>query len=88
MADLRAAWDYIEAENEAATDRTIDRIQAAAEHLKEFPKLGRPGKVRGSRELIVSGTPYLVVYEITTDLVQIRRVLHGAQDWPPKRKRA
>ena len=36
MADLRAAWDYIEAENEAAADRTIDRIQAAAEHLQQW----------------------------------------------------
>ena len=88
MADLRAAWDYIADQNEPAADRTIYRIQEAAEHLTDFPELGRAGKVRGSREFVVTDTSYLLVYEIAAGLVQIRRVLHGAQEWPPRRKRA
>jgi toxin ParE1/3/4 len=88
IADLKAAWDYIMIDNEAAADRTIDRIQTAAEKLTEFPKLGRRGTLRGSRELLVAGTPYRIVYEIHGGLIQVRRVIHGAQDWPPKRPRA
>ena len=88
IADLKAAWDYIAIDNDVAADRTIDRIQAAAEALTQFPKLGRMGTLRGSRELVVAGTPYRIVYEITRGLIQVRRVVHGARDWPPKRRRA
>lgn len=88
LNDLRSAWEYIGADDESAADRVIDRIQLAAETLTEFPKLGRPGKLRGSRELIVSGTHYRVVYEVTKSAIDIRRVIHGARDWPRKRKRS
>lgn len=88
LADLKAAWDYIAIDNEAAADRTIDRIQAAGETLTQFPKAGRAGRLRGSREFVASGTPYFLVYEIAGGLIQIRRVIHGARDWPPKRRRA
>ena len=88
IADLKAAWDYIAIDNEGAADRTIDRIQAAAEALTQFPKLGRLGTLKGSRELVVAGTPYRIVYEIAGRLIHVRRVIHGARDWPPKRGRA
>ena len=88
IADLKATWDYIAIDNEAAADRTIDRIQAAAEALTQFPKLGRVGTLKGSRELVVAGTPYRIVYEIAGGLIHVRRIIHGARDWPPKRRRA
>jgi plasmid stabilization system protein ParE len=53
IADLKAIWDYIAIDNEAAADRTIDRIQSAAESLLQFPKAGRASSVRGSREFVV-----------------------------------
>ncbi len=87
LADLGEAGEYIAADHEPAADRMIDRIQAAAESLAEFPKLGRAGKLRGSREFIVSGTPYILVYELAIGVIQIRRVIHGARDWPPSKKK-
>jgi toxin ParE1/3/4 len=47
-----------------------------------FPHRGRPGKKEGTRELVLSPLPYLVVYGISGDAVHIVRVLHGAQKWP------
>ncbi len=59
-----------------------DAIHAAVGRLADFPAMARAGRVRGSRELVVVGTPYTVVYRIEPSVVVILRVLHGAQRWP------
>lgn len=50
--------------------------------------MGRAGRVSGTRELVVSGTPYIVVYKAHRNVLRILRVLHGAMMWPeePPRK--
>jgi len=58
------------------------RIRAVVQRLATTPALGRPGRVAGTRELVVPGTPYIVPYRITGDIVQIITVLHSAQRWP------
>jgi addiction module RelE/StbE family toxin len=55
---------------------------AAARRLRDFPESGRPGRVAGTRELVVTGTPYVAAYQVTDTAVRILRVLHGAQQWP------
>ena len=50
--------------------------------LAVYPSLGRVGRVRGTRELVVSGTPFVVVYRVRLDIVQVLRVLHHARKWP------
>jgi toxin ParE1/3/4 len=62
-----------------------DAIHAAVRRLASHPAFGRPGRVDGTRELVVVGTPYVVVYRIEASAVVILRVLHGAQRWPPLR---
>ena len=54
------------------------------ERLREFPALGRPGRVEGTRELIIAGTPYIVPYRVRGDTVEIITVLHSAQRWPDR----
>jgi len=49
--------------------------------LAEFPKFGRTGRKPGTRELVFSGLPYLTIYRIHGDAVEILRILHGAQEW-------
>jgi plasmid stabilization system protein ParE len=44
--------------------------------------MGRPGRIEGTRELVISRTPYIAAYRIGGDTVRILRVLHGAQQWP------
>jgi plasmid stabilization system protein ParE len=52
------------------------------EGLARFPEMGRPGRIEGTRELVISRTPYIAAYRILGGTVQILRVLHGAQQWP------
>lgn len=66
----------------AAADRTVAAILDAVENLKRFPALGRPGRVAGTRELVISGTPYIVAYRVRNDAVELLLVLHAARKWP------
>lgn len=60
-----------------------DAIDAAVARLGDYPAMGRPGRVETTRELVVTGTPYLIIYRVEAAAVVILRVLHGAQRWPP-----
>jgi toxin ParE1/3/4 len=78
-------WDRLMARaNPSAARDTVLRIQAAAAQLAEHPFLGRPGRVKGTREFFVIGTSYLIAYRVKGDEVQILRVLHGARQWPQR----
>ena len=61
-----------------------DSVDAGVSRLAEFPESARPGRVPGTRELVVTSTPLIVVYRIESGTVLILRVLHGAQRWPPR----
>jgi toxin ParE1/3/4 len=50
--------------------------------LKDFPRRGRDGRIEGTRELVFADLPYIVVYRIQDQFVEILRIYHGAQDWP------
>jgi toxin ParE1/3/4 len=79
---LEDIYERIATDNPAAAPRVIERIRTAVERLREFPAIGRPGRVEGTRELIVTGTPYIVPYRVKGEIVQIITVLHSAQRWP------
>src|SRR5271163_3033198 len=80
-ASLDAEYDFIRRENPKAAKRVFSRIISATERLKEFPLSGRAGQVAGTRELIIPGLSYLVIYRVT-DAVEILRIFHGARDYP------
>jgi len=61
-----------------------DAIEATVRHLADNPHMGRLGRVKGTRELVVSGTPYAIAYRVEPDAVVILRLLHGAQKSPGK----
>jgi toxin ParE1/3/4 len=83
-ADLDEAFDYVLARDPGAARRLFDAIRNRVALLAEQPALGRPGRVAGTRELVIGGTPYVVAYAIdhAIDAVVILRVLHGARRWP------
>jgi plasmid stabilization system protein ParE len=59
------------------------RIVDHVELLTDEPKLGRPGRVPGTRELVVPRTPYIVAYAVlSSDSIRILGVRHGARRWP------
>jgi toxin ParE1/3/4 len=83
MHNIRAARAYIARDNPAAARAVTERIIEVVESLLSFsPRIGREGRIKGTRELVVSRTPYIVVYSVGTDGVYILAVLHHAQDWP------
>jgi addiction module RelE/StbE family toxin len=80
--DLFAVSEYIAQDNPAAADHVVERIEQAVDRLARHPGLGRPGRVAGTRELIIATLPYVVPYRLRGDRVQILRVLHAARQWP------
>lgn len=82
LSDLESAGEFIAEDNVKAARRMASRVQEAVEYLGEQPNMGRPGRLDGTRELVVSGTPFIVVYWIRDGIVQILRVLHHARIWP------
>jgi toxin ParE1/3/4 len=79
---LEDIFDYIAEENPAAAERTVRRIHDAILRTARMPCAGRIGRVPGSREIAVSGTPYLVAYRIVEKSIHVLAVMHGAQGWP------
>jgi toxin ParE1/3/4 len=81
--DLERICERIERENPEAARRVARTIYDGCAGLQNFPHLGRPSsRMTGRRELVFSPLPYIVVYQVTEDAVEISRVFHGAQDWP------
>jgi toxin ParE1/3/4 len=82
LADREAIFDYIQADSPQAAVAVDDRIQICVEGLAQFPNMGRNGRVPGTRELVISGTPYIAAYRLAGNTLRILRILHGAQEWP------
>jgi toxin ParE1/3/4 len=80
--DLTQISDYIaEHGSVAAARRVALSIYQRIGTLPRFPERGRLGK-HGTREIVFSNLPYLAVYRVRKDVVEILRILHGAQQWP------
>jgi toxin ParE1/3/4 len=79
---LERARSYIARHNPAAAERIRQTILVAVERLADRPNLGRPGRVEGTRELVVPNTRYIVAYTVVDDKVAIVAVQHTAQQWP------
>ena len=81
--DFTHVCDYTEEQNgPAAARRVALRIYEAVDQLVQFPHRGRPGRKPGTRELIFTGLPFLAIYRVRKDAIEIIRILHGAQKWP------
>jgi toxin ParE1/3/4 len=76
---LEAAVIRIQQDNPIAARNVAQALIDRIEQLATFHGLGRPGEVKGTRELV--GPPYVVVYRSTEEVVEILHIWHGAQDW-------
>jgi toxin ParE1/3/4 len=76
---LEAAVQHIQQDNPIAARNVAQAVIERIEQLATFPGLGRPGEVKGTRELV--SPPYVVVYRSTEEIVEILYIWHGAQDW-------
>ena len=82
--DRTDIWLHIAADNLRAAARMDELFSDAAARLADHPKLGRPGKISGTRELVVHES-YRLVYEIEGEAVWVLTLVHTAQRWPPLR---
>lgn len=83
QADLREIRTRIAEDDLLAARRMTRRIvEYASLQLGDSPNAGRPGRVEGTRELVIGGTPFIVPYRISGDTVEILRVYHAARKWP------
>jgi toxin ParE1/3/4 len=82
LADRDAIFDYIEQDSPRAAVAMDDRIREQVEKLMDYPNSGRPGRVDGTRELVITGTAYIAAYTVVDERLRIMRVIHGAQAWP------
>jgi len=83
IADLIALRAYIDQDDPAAAQRVALHIVRNVETLlPNSPEMARPGRVAGTRELVVPRTPYIVPYRLVGHTIQVLRVFHGARRWP------
>ena len=75
---------YIAADDPAAARLVVERVLAAVDLLIDQPAAGRPGRVPGTRELVVPRTRYLVPYRVRRDAIEILRVFHTSRRLPQR----
>ena len=82
FADLDQIFDYILEHNPQTAVKTYEAIRHQVGMLADHPQIGRVGRVRGTRELVITGLPYIAAYYIKGQEVRILTVLHTARKWP------
>ena len=81
--DLERICTWIERDNPDAARRVASILYEGCSRLAQFPNLGRASlRMTGRRELTFPPLPYIAVYQIKPDAIEISRIFHGAQDWP------
>jgi toxin ParE1/3/4 len=80
LADLIEAQDYIARDNPSAAQALAQRVWDAAKNLCDHPGMGRIGHIAGTREWVVSDTPYIIVYRVKDESVEILRIWHGRRN--------
>jgi len=82
IADLDDAYEYIATEDPSSASMILERIELAIQAVCRHPHSGRSGRVEGTRELVVTGTPFIVPYRVRGRVIEILAIMHGARRWP------
>jgi toxin ParE1/3/4 len=80
--DLYNIIRHIQRDNLAAAAKVAETLYEGCSKLVDLPRCGRRGRIEGTRELVFPGLPYIIVYRIQDQNLEIVRIYHGAQDWP------
>lgn len=83
--DFRDLTEWFSDRNATVAERVADAIEESVARLEQMPRMGRAGRVAGTRELVVPRTPYIVIYRLQEgeDRVIVVRILHTSRKWPP-----
>ena len=82
LQDLNDIAVFIATDDAVAAQAVVEALWLAGQSLRLHPERGRPGRVPGTRELVLTDLPYFIAYRVKADQVQILRVLHTARKWP------
>ena len=82
LADLDEARSYIAERSPGAGAAMAIRIRKAIDGLTLFPDRGRPGRISGTRELVIPATPFIVAYRVGDGHIDVLAIMHGARSWP------
>lgn len=82
LRNLEQARNYVFQDNPTAAQELIIKIQNAANQLQNYPFMGKNGRVEGTRELIISNSPYILIYRIKEETVEVLRILHTSKFYP------
>jgi plasmid stabilization system protein ParE len=75
-------FDFVLRQDPGAARNLCDRVERRVAQLRDHPHMGRPGRVAGTRELVVAGTPYVVAYREASSQVDVLAVIHASRRWP------
>ena len=82
LSNLDAAVEYIASDSPANAKKVAQKIWDSVQLLAEQPRIGRPGQVPGTRELVITGLPFVVPYVEQDGVVVILRIMHTSMKWP------
>ena len=80
--DMMHLLDFIGSESPKSASGILNKIESQILNLKLHPEIGRPGRVPGTRELVIAGTPFIVPYQVRSDTLVILRIYHSRRKWP------
>lgn len=84
LAEIDEIFAYVAADTPAAAERLTLVIKTKAQLLLDHPEIGRPGRVDGTREFVMTGTPYILPYRVRDGRVEILAALHASRQWPDR----
>ncbi|TAN45945.1 MAG: type II toxin-antitoxin system RelE/ParE family toxin [Nitrospirae bacterium] len=82
VQDLIEIRKYIAADKPQTANKVAALIKSSVDRLAEHTDIGRPGRVEGTRELVLAPLPYIIPYRMKNNRIEILRVLHAARKWP------
>ncbi|MCW9682951.1 type II toxin-antitoxin system RelE/ParE family toxin [Dolichospermum planctonicum UHCC 0167] len=82
LRNLEQARNYVFQDNPTAAQGLIIKIQNAANQLQKYPFMGKNGRVEGTKELIISNSPYILIYRVKEESVEVLRILHTSKRYP------
>jgi toxin ParE1/3/4 len=83
--DPEEITNYILRDKPTAAETVARKLFDAANSLESLPSRGRPGRSPGTRELVISSLPFIIVYQVTAEAVHVLHIHHGARNWPEER---
>ena len=84
IGNLISLRGYIAKDSPRSAVSVAYRILNAVELLTTQPHVGRPGRITGTRELVIADTPYVIPYRVREGKLELLAVFHGRQKWPEK----